>query len=310
MKTLFVISFLLLGCGIRGNAQPKSAPSADYKESKTESTMIITEDDYSCLLNIHCLKDTGILAEKGWNIRFENMNKLGPYTISGRNGFRKTLEASYDENGELTDARLTRINVVLPRAIRAFLDNELSGWTVTSNEMVVEDFNTEKTEYKVNLKKGTARQSIYFNHLGKPIGFREIVLQESDYSCLQNIHCLESTELLQEKGWNIRFENIGETGPYALTGKNGLRKTLNARYDKKGELIEASLIRVNVVLPAAVRESIVAEFPDWTMTSNEMAVADFDAAKTEYKVNLKKGSERQTVWFDEEGSRIEGFTIK
>ncbi|MEX1269878.1 MAG: hypothetical protein WEA56_12780 [Balneolaceae bacterium] len=308
MKIYIVISCVLLGCSIRGYTQPKSVPAAE--KSETNTVFHIGEEDYLCLQNIHCLEDTGLLKEKGWDIRFENMNDSGPYTLTGHNGSRKTLEASYDEKGELIDARLTLIDVVLPRTIRDHLGNKSPGWVMNSNEMLVEDFDVEKTQYKVNLEKGTQRETLYFDHLGEQTGPRDIVLLEVDYSCLQNIQCLKDTNFLKKKGWNIRFENDGEVGPYTLEGSNGLRKTLNARYDKNGELIEASLIRMNVNLPTVVKKSILTDFPDWTMTSNEMIVTDFDAGKTEYKVSLKKGIDRQTLFFDYDGDRIKGLALK
>lgn len=307
MKIFIVISCMLLGSSIRGNTQPKPALAAEKSEINT--IFHIDEEDYLCLQNIHCLEDADLLKEKGWNIRFENMEDSGPFTLTGHKGSRKTLEASYDEKGELIDAQLIRSNTVLPRTIQDHLGNKFPGWTISSNEMLVEDFDIEKTQYIVNLKMGTHRETLYFNHLGEQTGAREIVLLEEDYLCLQNIQCLKDTDFLEKKGWNIRFENNGETGPYTLAGSNGLRKTLDARYDKKGELIEASLIRMNVKLPMVIKKSLFNEFPDWTMTSNEMIVTDFDAAKTEYKVSLKKGTERQTLYYDYDGARIRGLAL-
>lgn len=307
MKTFIVASCLLLASSIRGNTQPKSAPAAE--KSETGSVFQINEEDYSCLQNIHCLEDANLLKEKGWNIRFENMEDSGPYTLTGHKGSRKTLDARYDEKGELIDAQLTFINVVLPRTVQDYLGSEFPGWTISSNEKLVEDFDAEKTQYKVNLKMGTQRETLHFNHLGEETSPGEMVILETDYPCLQNIRCLKDTDFLEEKGWNIRFENEEGAGPYSLEGNNGLRKTLKASYDKKGELIEASLIRINVNLPTDVRKTIHSEFPDWTMTSNEMIVTDFDANKTEYKVNLKKGTERQTAFYDYDGDRIKGLAL-
>jgi len=83
---------------------------------------------------------------------------------------------------------------------------------------------------------------------------------------------------------------------------------LTARYDRRGNLVESTLYRKNTALPSPVRKQLVSEdLTGWMMIENEMVVRDFETEKTEYKVILEKNNNKQTLYFDHEGNRIQQF---
>lgn len=129
-----------------------------------------------------------------------------------------------------------------------------------------------------------------------------IIITEEDYPCFQSIECLKTNQKFR----NIAFsEDIQFPDEYVMSGEV-TNMYLNARYDRRGNLIESTLYRKNTALPSSVRRQLVQDgLAGWTMMENEMVVNDFEAQKTEYKIVLEKDDNRQTLYFDNEGNRIQ-----
>lgn len=133
--------------------------------------IVITSDDYSCLKNIDCLKNSPKFRERGWSITFDG-NTTGVnerYELRSQSD-RESLYAKYDSGGKLVEADFRRKNTTLPRAVSEYLVTEqYRDWTMTANEMVVRDFEPDQTTYKVTLEKGNNQKKLYFNSDGERI---------------------------------------------------------------------------------------------------------------------------------------------
>lgn len=134
----------------------------------------------------------------------------------------------------------------------------------------------------------------------------KIFITEEDYPCFQSIDCLKTSQKFKDRGWNIAFkEDIQIPDEYVMRGEV-TNMYLNARYDRRGNLIESTLYRKNTALPSSVRRQLVQDdLTGWTMIENEMVVNDFEVQKTEYKIVLEKDDNTQILYFDNEGNRIQ-----
>lgn len=124
------------------------------------------------------------------------------------------------------------------------------------------------------------------------------IITEQDYTNLLSLSGLK-------KYSNVRYDiNINEKGEYKLDGK-GKNASLYAVYDKDGNLIRASYITKNTLLPRTIYRHLATDnYLDWTMTSNKKVVTNFDASSTKYEVELKKGKVKQILNFDNAGNLL------
>jgi len=130
-------------------------------------------------------------------------------------------------------------------------------------------------------------------------------ISEQDYPYLMDVECLKNGYLKNSKG-RVKLRNISTVNPthFVLRGK-GIRTSVHAIYDQDGKLIQAELNKKDIALPIPIRKYIFESYNEWSMTGNEMIVRDFDAGNTEFKVNLKNGSEEQTLVFKKNGHHFE-----
>lgn len=127
-----------------------------------------------------------------------------------------------------------------------------------------------------------------------------IPLSTDNFECMQNVHCLTESEALKDKGWVFVFDNSVEKTTRELTAAmNGNNISLNARYNKDGELINATYKLQNFILPSALLTHLAGtEFEGWRMTGNEMVVNNFMTEQTEYLVYMENGTKSKTLSFD------------
>ncbi len=79
-----------------------------------------------------------------------------------------------------------------------------------------------------------------------------------------------------------------------------------ASYDKDGNLLRTAEKFKDVALPKAVRDAIVARFPNWNMTRDVYLVHYHDSGKVkkQYKVLMENGNKRMRIKTDDKGNFI------
>ena len=77
-----------------------------------------------------------------------------------------------------------------------------------------------------------------------------------------------------------------------------------AAYDKDGKLLRTAEKFTNVNLPKAVKKSVLARFPGWTITKDIYIVhyIDTKGASKKYKLKLENGNQTLRVKTDEKGN--------
>jgi len=128
---------------------------------------VIGVNDYANFLNIDGLKKYSNIVYEGLNLT-SNEVMVG-YTLNSHSKDR-IIFATYDKDGNLIKGSLITKNSPLPKDIRDHLGTEnYSGWTMTSNKIIVHDFSAQKTEYEVKIRQGKMKKTLFFDHLGNPM---------------------------------------------------------------------------------------------------------------------------------------------
>ena len=73
-------------------------------------------------------------------------------------------------------------------------------------------------------------------------------------------------------------------------------------YDKDGNLLRVKQVIKDVDLPEVVQNAIATEFPGWTILEEQERISSAEKYTLEYKVKLKKGLLRKTVFVDPAGN--------
>ncbi len=307
---LTITALLLLICALPGHIHAQEQPGLAliYPEVAEFAPIIITESDYSCLQNLDCIKDTHFLSLRRWNISFtnENVSNVSKYMLKGQ-AENEEIRAIYDSDGSLIEAEHIRKNTRLPLAVRNQISQpEFSGWKMTSNQVIVKDFDPKNTTYIVQLEKSQHDQEIHFNHDGEMI-YRKapIDIRQNVYTCFQSIECLKNNPDFKEQGWHIEFipNDQSPVRKYQLESFSN-NVSVQASYDNRGRLKEATLIRTDSKLPKHILRNLVTDHNGWTMISNKTTVKDFDQHKVTYEVTLQKNGETKLVKFDVSGDQI------
>ncbi len=126
----------------------------------------IGEDAYPNFLNISGLR-------KYSNINFDGLNslsqKINIYTLKGSSKKAELRATYHKKDGRLINGHYITENTYLPKVILIALVEDRKGWTMTSNKTIVHDFDAQRTEYEVKMSKNNNKQTLYFDHSGKPI---------------------------------------------------------------------------------------------------------------------------------------------
>lgn len=164
LSTGFLFFNVLLVNGQVGN--DKDCTCSEVVISDQNELVLIGEDDYPNFLNISDLKKYSYIKYDGI---ISPSPDIDSYIMKSSNK-HATLYATYAKDGKLINGLLVSKNTILPQAILLYLiDNGHKDWTMTSNKTFVHDFDAQKTEYEVKMKKDKNKQVLYFDHTGKPI---------------------------------------------------------------------------------------------------------------------------------------------
>ena len=88
------------------------------------------------------------------------------YTVS-LGGKNTHGEAVYNRDGELLHYKEVIKNELLPRAIRTKISEEYPGYAELATQEVVRDGKQHTDYYKVRIRKGKDKETLYFNEDGK-----------------------------------------------------------------------------------------------------------------------------------------------
>lgn len=149
---------------------------SNISQANIGSINTIVEDDYPFLRNLDCLTNGDFHKKRGWNLKLRNVSRSADiYDLRG-NGHNINVKATYDSDGNLIEALLTKKDTTIPLAIRQFIaSGEFEGWTMTGNEKVVKDFDPYQTEYNVILSNGDEEQILHFKDEGNRLLFAGVI---------------------------------------------------------------------------------------------------------------------------------------
>jgi hypothetical protein len=127
---------------------------------------VIGVNDYANFLHVKGLKKYSNINYIGLD---SNTSEIRGYTLRN-NGKHVILFATYGRDGDLIRGRLIAKNSPMPKVIRDYLvTDNYKDWTMTSNKILVRDFNAEKTEYEVKIQRDKMKQTLFFDHFGNRI---------------------------------------------------------------------------------------------------------------------------------------------
>jgi len=144
-----------------------SQQSAENTESEYElAPRAITIDKFDCFQTLQCLKRENPFKKSNLdNIRI-NDNRSSRFIVEGSSK-NETLHAVYTNSGELVKATVIQRNIPMPRTINeALVTGEYKSWTVIGNELVIENFDKERMQYKVILENEGEVRVEYFDRNG------------------------------------------------------------------------------------------------------------------------------------------------
>jgi len=126
----------------------------------------IGEDAYPNFLNISSLR-------KYSNVNFDDVKDLSrnfnTYTLKGSSKKAELRATYHKKDGSLINGHYITENTYLPKVILIALVEDRKGWTMTSNKTIVHDFDAQRTEYEVKMRKENNKLTLYFDQSGKPI---------------------------------------------------------------------------------------------------------------------------------------------
>ena len=254
-------------------------------------------------------------GEIDWFIR-KGSGDIQYYVVSAK-GENITCEATYDNEGNLIHSRTVMTNAKLSSEIIEVIYAEYPEWTISEDHIVIRDFDRNKMYSEVEITKGRESQTLYFDSNGEKLtpelvfrAEKELVDRnkipspvtnrvESDYlSCQENIT------------WYSYTERPGMRPEYYVATATGNGITCESRYDRNGNLVSSKTVATNVKLPLTITQSILRNYPGWTITADQMITTDFDQTTTYYTVVIRSDEgERMTLYFDRNGNKIEPVNL-
>jgi hypothetical protein len=106
------------------------------------------------------------------------------------------------------------------------------------------------------------------------------------------------------KEWNVYISKDSEeaTPEYYEVDIKGNKGNYTAVYDKSGNLLKVKQVIKDADLPEKVRNTINTKYSGWKIVGNEERFTNAKKAILEYKIALKKGVIRKSVFIDPEGN--------
>ncbi len=165
------LTLMLVSTGM-AQSQSDTKPDTDQKvDQETRSSYGITEADYECFKNIHCLKKNKELQQRGLHINFKSTNDYERYELRGESP-NEIVYAAYDQNGNLIEGEHRRVDVAMPRFItQQLVSGPFSEWRMIGNERYIKNFDTATTQYKIIMEKDHRGTVLYFDKDGNRMNF-------------------------------------------------------------------------------------------------------------------------------------------
>jgi hypothetical protein len=135
-------------------------------DSKSNNSLVIHEDNFSCFQNLKCLMKENPFRASSLNDLRINTYEYQKFVVKGTSK-NEEVYAVYDQNGLLIEATVTQINIALPGKIaRTLVSGEFRDWTMIGNELEVHNFDKHTMLYKVVLQNGDEVRVEYFDRNG------------------------------------------------------------------------------------------------------------------------------------------------
>jgi len=165
LKITFITACLLAMAASPAASQHDKSNMPD--EVFKPSSLTITMDKFDCFQKLQCLKrDNPFRNSNLGQINF-NHNRAESYVVEGSSK-NETLHAVYNSNGDLQKATVIQRNIPMPRAINEVLiSDEFRDWSLIGNELVIQNFDRERMQYKVILQNGSEVRVEYFDRYGQ-----------------------------------------------------------------------------------------------------------------------------------------------
>lgn len=135
-----------------------------------------------------------------------------------------------------------------------------------------------------------------------------LTIHEGNFSCFRDLNCLKNNNPFRNSNLDKVYPNNYRSGNYIIEGSSR-NEDIHAVYNGQGELLKATVIQRNIVLPKNLSELLINdEFKSWTMIGNEVEIHDFDKNKITYKIVLSRDGEVRVEHFDSYGQRLNRFS--
>lgn len=127
-----------------------------------------------------------------------------------------------------------------------------------------------------------------------------LTINEENLGCFQTLQCLKRENPFQKSNLEeVKLNN--QSNRYIVEGSTK-NETLYAEYNGKGDLIKATVIQRNIVLPRTINIVLTSgELENWSVIGNELVIENFDKSRMEYKVILEHEGEVRVEYFDHKG---------
>lgn len=147
------LTLLVFAVSAIPNIAAAQASSAKTDADNNLSKLTIQENNFSCYQNLQCLKQNNPFKNSNLDEMRINSNRISKYVIEGSSRDEE-IYAEYNRHGDLITATVIQRNIVLPMELMETLfSDEFNSWKMIGNELVVEDFDKHRMQYKIILQK-------------------------------------------------------------------------------------------------------------------------------------------------------------
>lgn len=128
-----------------------------------------------------------------------------------------------------------------------------------------------------------------------------LTITEDNFSCFQQLKCLIKENPFQKSNLSdIRLKDT-RMERYVVEGTSK-NESMQAVYNRSGDLIKATVIQKNITLPKAISKELAeGNFKLWTIIGTELVILDFDKNQMQYKVVLQHEGEVRIEYFNKYG---------
>lgn len=245
------------------------------------------------------------------NITWQIMDEASgvDYYVARASGKNIKCEAVYDAEGNLISAKTILKNMKLSAEIQESLSANYPGWKVSGDQVVVRNFDQNIGYTEITLVNKGERKTVYFNTRGKEttpdLALNVPKVKVSKRNIPRNVTKAVNSDYLSCGGKKVswyKHNRGGDANEYIVTA-TGKNIKCEATYDAMGRLISSKTVATNVKLPLNIAQSIYKDYPDWTITEDQMVIRNFDESTKYYQVVIAKEGDEQTLYFDSKGNK-------